>query len=391
MVRKTLASLTATGIVTYTDKVLHELDGVTFFGGNKKEPAHFKYPNGSKLVVGGMDKATKIMSAEYDLAYVQEAIELTENDWESITTRLRNAMMPYQQIIADTNPDTPTHWLKQRCDRGTTVILESRHEDNPTVWDKAKDAPTERGAAYLSKLDALTGVRYLRLRKGLWVAAEGQIYEGWDPAIHLIDRFDIPAAWPRFWTVDFGFTNPFVWQAWASDPDGRLYRYREIYRTQRLVEDHARDILAATAGEPKPRAIVCDHDAEDRETLKRYLKMSNEAAFKSVSPGIQAVASRMKVAGDGKPRIFFLRDSLVERDPERVEAAKPTCTEEEIPGYVWDTSARRKRGEEPKKDDDHGCDATRYLVAHVDRIGGNFSWGTDPEALAKLTARHGKA
>jgi predicted transcriptional regulator len=40
--------------------------------------------------------------------------------------------------------------------------------------------------------------------------------------------------------VDFGYTNPFVMQWWAEDPDGRLYLYREIYRTRRLVEDHAK-------------------------------------------------------------------------------------------------------------------------------------------------------
>ena len=167
------------------------------------------------------------------LVNVQEAIELSEEDWESITTRLRNNVMPYQQVIADTNPDTPTHWLKRRCDLGKTKMLDSRHEDNPTVTP-----------AYLAKLDALTGPRLQRLRWGRWVQAEGVVYEGWDRATHLIDRFDIPLEWPRYWSVDFGYTNPFCCQFWAEDGDGRLYRYREIYCSKLLVEDHARSILA---------------------------------------------------------------------------------------------------------------------------------------------------
>ena len=171
--------------------------------------------------------------------------------------------------------------------------------------------------------------------------------------------------------MDFGYTNPFVWAAWAQDPDGRLYRYREIYRTKTLVEDHARKILEVTKDEPKPRAILCDHDAEDRATLERHLKMRTTAAYKAVSPGIQAVEARLRKAGDGRPRIFYLRDSLVQVDPALAEAHRPTCTEEEFESYVWDQSNGRNRGEEPVKEHDHGCDMTRYLVAHVDSIGKN--------------------
>src|SRR5262249_27220491 len=105
--------------------------------------------------------------------------------WEKVTTRLRNGVMPYQQLIADTNPDRPTHWLKQRCDAGRTLLLESRHEDNPVLWDMKAKAWTRIGTDYLAKLGALTGPRKLRLRDGRWVQAEGVVYEGWDPASYL--------------------------------------------------------------------------------------------------------------------------------------------------------------------------------------------------------------
>lgn len=363
VLRKTLTSLTASGLVTYREKVLDPGDRVVFFGGNRAEPAAFKYPNGSRLVVGGMDKPAKVMSTEYDLIYVQEATELTEAEYESLTTRLRNGVYPWQQILFDCNPDAPTHWLKQRAESGRAVMLESRHEDNPTVTP-----------AYLAKLDALTGVRYQRLRLGRWAAAEGMVYDGWEPAIHRVDRFAIPREWPRWWVVDFGYTHPFCWQAWAEDADGRLYRYREIYVTHRLVEDHAQDILRETAGDPRPQAIICDHDAEDRATLDRHLGMPTEPAHKAVSPGIQAVATRLRPAGDGKPRLFYLRDSLVERDADLVDARKPTCTEEEYDSYVWNLTSGRRKGEEPVKEYDHGMDCTRYMVAQRDLVGRAGVW-----------------
>ena len=363
-VRKTRASLTTTGLVTFSKLVLPP-------GNADVNYQRALYPNGSEIIFGGMDKSSKVMSSEYDVAYVQEATELSEGDWEDITTRLRWGHIPYQQILADCNPSYPKHWLKQRANLGKCVMLESRHEDNPSLWTGTDW--TEGGRAYIAKLDALSGARYLRLRKGIWAAAEGMVYEDYDAAVHLIDRstvIDNPdfRNWPRIWVVDFGFTNPFCWQAWARDRDGRLYRYREIYQTQRLVEDHAREILRVTEGEPRPIAVICDHDAEDRATLERYLGMLTGGAYKAITPGIQAVQRRLKLAADKRARIFFLRDSLVERDQALVEAHLPTCSEEEIESYVWPSNVNTRHGEHPVDKDNHGMDTMRYSVAFWDSL-----------------------
>jgi phage terminase large subunit len=394
--RKTLVSLGSTGMVTWRKHVIPEAAKtgvVRFYGGSQQEAAAYRYENGSTMVVGGLDRPTRIMSSEYDLIFVQEATELDVEDWESLTTRLRNGVMSFQQLMADCNPSTPTHWLKLRAEAGRTRMLESRHEDNPRLFGRDGNV-TPDGAAYLAKLDALTGPRYQRLRRGLWVSAEGVIYDGYDTAVHLVDRFDIPAGWPRYWAVDFGFTNPFVLQQWAVDPDGRFWLYREIYRTQRLVEDHAADIIEACtdpdpdyvhpAGqpryphhgriwrEPKPVAIICDHDAEGRATLERHLGMSTTPAKKAVTEGIQLAQARMKVAGDGRPRLFLVRDAVMHRDKALMEAGKPTSTAEEMLGYVWAVK-RTKDGEmvkdEPVKQDDHGMDAMRYFVVDRDLRG----------------------
>jgi len=364
MLRKTRESLTESALVTFEEKVLPEGHPALAAGGQRRVRQAYRYPNGSSIVVGGLDKPGKVMSTEYDAIYVQEAIEIEEEAWEALTTRLRHGRLPYQPLMADTNPDRPTHWLKRRCDAGATKLLESRHEDNPVLWDAG--AWTPAGRAYLFKLDALTGPRKQRLRYGRWVQAEGVVYDGWDAATHVIDPFDIPEHWTRFWSVDFGFTNPFVCQWWAKDEDGRLYLYREYYRSHMLVEDAARDMLTLSAGEPKPWRIACDHDAEDRATLERHLGMKTTAAFKDVSPGIQAVAARLKKAGDGRPRLFVFRNALAGRDPHLAEAKKPTCLIEEVDGYVWNTAANRRQGDEPLKQDDHACDAARYVVAEVD-------------------------
>lgn len=358
IVRKTRASLTETGLVTFEQKVVPQ-GHAALLGPSRKFRQSYAYPNGSELVVAGLDNPTRIMSTEFDMIYVQEAIELKIEDHEALTTRLRNFVMPYQQLLGDTNPDGPRHWIKQRESAGSLRLIQSRHEDNPVLWDRVANTWTRKGKQYIETLERLTGVRYLRLRKGLWVAAEGIVYRGWDPAVHRIFPFPIPQYWRRIRVIDFGYVHPFVCQWWAIDPDCRMYLYRQIFHSQRTVADHAKQILALT-GDERIEATICDHDAEDRATLEQN-GIPNERAIKDVKPGIERVEHRLRPAGDGKPRIYFMRDSLVERDDELEERKLPIQTEDEFDTYVWD-----EKKEEPIKKDDDGMDATRYAVSYVD-------------------------
>lgn len=374
IVRKTHASLTSSTLVSFREKVAREaIDAglLHFFGGSAQEPASYRYRNGSVIVVGGLDRPTKLLSTEFDLVLVDEAIEVTAEDLDTIVSRLRNGVLPLQRLIMCTNPGPPSHHLKLRADSGRCRILYSRHEDNPRLYRNGEW--TEYGKAYLARLDSLTGPRHQRLRWGKWVSAEGIIYDEWQDAVHLTDRFDIPADWPRWLSVDMGYTNPTVIQWWAQDPDGRLYLYREIYRTRVLMEDHAKHVrrVMEETGEPWPVAVICDHDAEDRATFEKYLGMVTTPARKTVSDGIQAVQARIRPAGDGRPRLFVLRDSVIDRDQDLADAGKPTSTAEEINGYVWAVKPGRAGGlkEQPVKQDDHGMDAMRYMVAAVDLVG----------------------
>lgn len=395
--RKTLESLKASALVTYQEQVLHEFDGkeskadgVKYYGGSNVRPADFTYTDtGSKIIVGGLDKASKVLSTEYDVIYINECTELTLDEWEKISGRTDRPTMdsgkPANLIIGDCNPDAPTHWIKVKERDGALQLWPSVHKHNPAMWDRHRKCWTESGQRYIQRLERLTGVRRARNLEGKWVAAEGQVYEGWDAEKHLIPRFEIPAEWPRYWTIDFGFVHPFVWQWWAGGPDGALYRYREIYMTRRLVEDHAAQGVRLSANEPRPVKVITDHDAEDRMTFEKHARVKTVAAYKSVSDGIQAVAARLNPEANGRPRIFFLRDSLVERDRELADAAQPTCTEEEFPSYVWSDAkpgAQRKADEHPVKEFDHGMDTVRYTVAEFDL--GAKQAATDQSAFAPV-------
>lgn len=328
---------------------------------NKTEDA-FYYPNGSVIYSGGMmdDKQRESVRSiggdgGLDGAWFEEANAFTRNDYEEIIGRVRHTAASWQQIILTTNPDAPTHWIyKDLIQGGAASVYYSGAKDNPN-----------NSPAYLVNLQKLTGVMKDRLVDGKWVQAEGAIYDEFDPAVHMIDRDKCPEFVRRFRVIDFGYSNPFVCQWWGEDADGRLYRYREIYKTRRLVEDLTPQIIALT-GDEHIDATISDHDAEDRATMWRH-GIPTQAAKKDVSPGIQAVKARMKVQADGKPRLYFVRGALVEADPLLESEKKPTCTEEEIPGYAWKKYDDGKPNkEEPVKLNDHGCDTTRYMVMDVD-------------------------
>jgi phage terminase large subunit len=217
----------------------------------------------------------------------------------------------------------------------------------------------------------------LRLREGMWVQAEGVVYDGWSDALHMVER--MPEgwhAWRKIRSIDFGYVNPFVCQWWAVDNDGRMFRYREIYMTKRTVADHAAKINLLSQGESY-EATICDHDAEDRATLKQA-GISSVNATKEVSRGIQAVQQRLERGHDDKPRLYLLRNALVERDPALVEERRPLCTEQEMSAYVWQTTPDGKPDkEEPMKLNDHGADCLRYAVMYLDgkpprRTGGSY-------------------
>lgn len=377
LARKTHASLTASTLVTFRQHVAAEALAagiVKYFGGSGAEPAAYRYGNGSTVVVGGLDRPSRLLSTEYDLALVDEATEATPEDIDTIVTRLRHGRLSYQQLMMATNPAGPTHHLKARCDAGRCRMLYSRHEDNPRMFRDG--AWTEYGLTYLARLETLTGVRYQRMRHGLWVAAEGLVYPDWNPAVHVVDRLpEGSESWTRWWSIDFGWSNPMVVLFFAEDPDGRLWLYRQLYHTHVLVEDMARQIKKivqrpdGTWREPRPRAVIADHDAEDRATFERHMGLSTTAARKTVSDGVQAMQARLRPAGDGLARFFVVRGCLVARDPELVEAKKPTCFEDEIAEYVWPTDVKPDKRESPVKENDHAMDSARYACAELD-LGG---------------------
>lgn len=355
--RKTLASAYSTVLVTFQRKVLHDGAPVQAYGGEK--PQWFDYANGSRIWMAGMDKSSKVLSAEHDVVYVNQAEELALEDWETLTTRTtgRAGNMPYSQTIGDANPAWPMHWI---YGRPSLRLFYSRHEENPALFDQKTGELTEQGRRTMTVLQALTGTRRTRLLDGKPAQAEGMIYEDWDESAHLAYAEDLPPLNRYVAGVDWGYTNPGVIGVWGLDWDGRMYLVAQVYRTKQNIgwwTARAKELDEEFGVE----AFACGPDEPAYIEQFKGAGLNAVAAFNRVRPGIDAVQTRL-----AQKRLFVVRDNARYADEALKALHKPHSTEQEFAGYVW---ANSRTKEQPVKENDHGMDMARYAVAYVDGVG----------------------
>ena len=268
IVRKTRASMDATVLRTWEDKILPEdktciYKGKTIkvhpYGGEK--PQWYEYSNKSRIYVTGIDNGSKILSGEFDFVYVNQAEDLDETDIESLETRVTgragNIKTRPPQLIMDCNPGGSKHPLKLKERAGSLTMYNSRHEDNPTLYYQV-DHPlvlsgevvagtrTPQGEMSLSRLDTLTGVRLQRLRYGIWAGAEGLYFAEFDTTVHGVKPIPKESldVWDKWLSMDYGFNHWNVIYLHAADGDGNIYTIHELAHRKHYPHEIAPDIHA---------------------------------------------------------------------------------------------------------------------------------------------------
>lgn len=318
LARKSRVTMDSTVLKTWA-RVTAVRGGVTVFGGQKAQ--WYDYANGARVWVVGFDNPDKILSGEFDGIYVNQAEELDESDWETATTRAtgRGAVTETPMVWGDCNPGPEEHWVIRRMQAGSLVRLDSRHEDNPTLHDG--QGWTAQGRRSLAALDRLTGVRYQRLRMGLWVGAEGQFFTEWDDDRH-VRRLDLRPQDGHVWgALDYGFAHPLAFGLFCAI-DGVVYLLAEHVANRLLVKQHAeaiRELCARHGVDVAGLRIVAGHDCwasrggDDRETIAdKFAKagIALERATIERINGAQAVLERLgNKAAEGRaetpPTLFI--------------------------------------------------------------------------------------
>ena len=243
------------------------------------------------------------------------------------------------------NPDGPYHWFKtewiDRIEEKNLLYLHFTMDDNLSLTDKIK----QRYASLYS------GVFFQRYILGLWVVAEGIIYDMFSEAKHVINSLIRNENEKCYVSCDYGTQNAMVYLLWEKDINGTWCATEEYYYSgrdeseQKTDNEYADDLEAFIAGR-KIEAVIIDPSAASfiAEVKKRGFKV--QKANNDVINGIRFVAMLLNLE-----KIKF--------------HSKCKNTIKEFGSYIWDKKACERGEDKPIKQHDHAMDSVRYFCYTV--------------------------
>lgn len=305
------------------------------------------------------DAESKIRGATFAGALCDEVNLYPQSVFNQLMARLS---VEGAQCFCNCNPDSPYHWFY------TDYIMNDEITDKK-VWKFLMEDNLSLSQSYIESLKQMyRGVWYERMILGNWVAAEGRIYDMFDPSKHMLNAEQFIADSKVHlnairWLVgcDYGTSTVMSWGLYAKLPDFRhtgtpvLVKVREFYydaakrKVQKtdaeFIEDFKKWLNGLT-----PWAVYCDPSAASWKVALmrsgyRVLNANND-----VINGIRYVATCISTGS------FVMDKSCVN-------------TEKEYASYVWDSNAQRLGVDKPLKEHDHTCDTDRYVL-YTDSLGG---------------------
>lgn len=237
------------------------------------------------------------------------------------------------------NPGSPQHWfyldwIKRHKERNA-LYLHFEMTDNPGLSEKT----LQRYQGVFS------GVFYDRYVRGLWVLAEGLIYDKFGED-NIVD--EIPEKGEYYISCDYGTLNPFSAGLWCWDGKTAT-RMREYYysgrenRSNKTDEEYYTE-LEKLAGDLSIKSVIVDPSAASFiEVIRRHGRFKVKKAVNDVIPGILTTARMLQ---DGTVKIHrCCKDAI-----------------REFGLYRWDES---KPVDTPVKENDHAMDDIRYFCQTI--------------------------
>ena len=223
-------------------------------GASREHRDVYRYKNGSEIVLAGLDRPGKVLSAEYDVIYIVEATQVSEEVLEFLRGRLRFGTMGWHQLMMDCNPDMEQHWLNRRADTPICRRLRTTLEDNPKWFKNGKWTPA--GLEYIKHgLAGMTGHRHARFVLGKWANAEGARFPRASRQVQGFDFYQlfprgIPKHWKKWLAADWGISDPYCCLWITRSPEGVYYVYHEDYQKGFEANEQACRIVDPQIGSP---------------------------------------------------------------------------------------------------------------------------------------------
>lgn len=239
------------------------------------------------------------------------------------------------------NPDGVYHWFKtgwiDKAEEKNLLYLHFTMDDNLSLSEKIK----QRYASFYS------GVFYQRYILGLWVIAEGIIYDMFSEDKHVIDASEHKGTGEFYISCDYGTQNATVFLLWEKDISGYWdcideYYYSGRDESQQKTDNAYADDLAKFLAGRNLKSVVIDPSAASFIALLRERNYRINKARNDVLDGIRFVGTLLNLK-----KIRICRNC--------------TNTIKEFGSYVWDIKACERGEDKPIKQHDHAMDAVRYF------------------------------
>lgn len=251
-------------------------------------------------VFGGKDEASYQLIQGRTLAGIllDEVALMPESFVNQATSR---CSVDGSKMWFNCNPAAPNHWFKtgwiDKCKERNALHLHFLLSDNPSLSDKIVQRYENMYA----------GVFYKRYIQGLWVLAEGLVYDFFNDDCITDDQ---PAGSRYYISIDYGTNNPFAALLWSVTPERAVcineyyFSGRDAKKDARNADERAaftktdaeyRDEVVKLAGEHKIDFIVLDPSAASfKAELRRNTKFAVKDAKNDVLDGIRGTAAGLK-------------------------------------------------------------------------------------------------
>jgi len=215
----------------------------------------FRLVNGSKILFRHCENEAdrfKYSGIEIQFLYFDELTSFEQTIYDFLKTRLRakKSLGVVPIVRSASNPGNIGHgWVKKMfVDAGPYMSIqeqkiysEALHKEKVIRTQYIPSLAMENPYItedYIFELEQKPEALRKSLLEGRWDSFEGMVFTSWRDTpenyldrkwTHVIEPFDIPADWPRYFGFDHGYTRPFSCGWFAMAPDQTLYLYREWY------------------------------------------------------------------------------------------------------------------------------------------------------------------
>lgn len=241
------------------------------------------------------------------------------------------------------NPSYPSHWFREEwildAKAKNALYLHFTMEDNPGLSEKIKERFRRQ----------YRGVFHERYIKGLWVVAEGLIYQFDSTEEYTVSSEE---AWGDqkgiyFMSIDYGITNPFAAILWRLSGN-KAYAVAEYYfdskkEGRRRTDSEHFQAVKELAECVNIESIIIDPSATSfKEEIWRDERFDVIDANNSVVEGIR------------------ITDQMLHDGSVKISESCTGCIME-MQQYRWDD----KKNDVPIKEFDHAMDSMRYFCNTV--------------------------